>query len=177
MAADDTHHTRHHVTPRYLLPDTAHGTSRDGSHPPLCWPPPSPPQHHVLAPRTLRALPPHRTEHCLSPSSSGYAPAHPTLPCGVTETSPLRGSEWHRTTKTDKHEMVRDVGLPQCDSPTRAATALHAVRQPYNATSFFILHRLFYCKDRRLPWVRNCGNRLLLYSERTSIPAKSRSEN
>ena len=91
MAADDTHHTRYHVTPRYLLPDTAHSASRDVSHLPLCRHPPSPPQHHVLAPHALRSLPPHRTGHCLSPSPSGHAPAYPTLPCGVTETSPLRG--------------------------------------------------------------------------------------
>ena len=93
MAADDTHHTRYHVTPRYLLPDTAHSASRDISRLPLCRHPPSPPQHHVLAPHALRALPPHRTGHCLSPSPSGYAPAYPTPPCGVTEMSPLRGSE------------------------------------------------------------------------------------
>ena len=41
MAADDTHHTRYHVTPRYLLPDTTRGTSRDGSRLQLRMLPPS----------------------------------------------------------------------------------------------------------------------------------------
>ena len=36
--------------PRHLLPDTAHSASRDVSRLPLCRHPPSPPQHHVLAP-------------------------------------------------------------------------------------------------------------------------------
>ena len=85
------HTIRNTMCPRHLLPDTAHGTSRDGSSLPLYRHPPSPPQHHVLAPRVLRARPPRRTERRLSPSSSRYVPAHPTLPCGVTETSPLRG--------------------------------------------------------------------------------------
>ena len=146
MAADDRHHDTRHIGPsmrgmrraptgswrramgrrrqapcRVTPPDTrctTPGISRDDSHLPLCRHPPSPSRHHVLAPHALRARPPHRTGHCPSPSSSGYVPAYPILPYGVTETSPLRGSEWHRTTKTDKTEMVRDVGLPRCDCPT-----------------------------------------------------------
>ena len=41
MAADDTHHTRYHVIPRHLLPDTAHSASRDVSRLQLRMLPPS----------------------------------------------------------------------------------------------------------------------------------------
>lgn len=97
---------------RVTPPDTrctTPGTSRDDSHLPLCRLLPSPLRHHVLDPRALRARP-HigLSADPYAPSVSGYVPAYPTLPCGVTETSPLRGSErQHRTTKTEMPARIK----------------------------------------------------------------------
>ena len=108
--------------------------------------PPSPPQLHVLAPRAVRVRRPHRTEHCLSPSSSGHAPAYPTLPCGVTETSPLRGSEKHGTTKTGKTERAQD-----------------SVRRSQETVSlFFIMHCALCIEKGRPETERPLQNSMLL---------------
>ena len=134
MAADDTHHTRYHVTPRHPLPDTVHGASRDVSHLPPCV---SPAVHRRSTTRWLRTrcVPDHlvgQSTDSLHPPLDMHRPT-PHSRVGLPRrrlSEALSGTKLRKPAKPKGHRTWG--GRNTC----RAA----ALRQPYNPASFYIMH-------------------------------------